>query len=143
MENRVLFFICIIMKSKTIRFLSFLFPCLFACSIGHAYEQDNWYLAKEFGSLSTNSYGPAGITIYEGSNIDERKIFVCDQGAGKVASYDFNGSLLFTIDGLPKVKGVAVSKASKIFCLFQSGIKSYQIDGTFIGDIAGSGSGDG
>ena len=57
---------------------------------------------------------PAEITIYEGSNSNERKIFVCDQGANKINAYDINGTLLFTIPSLPKVKGIAVFSEPKI-----------------------------
>jgi hypothetical protein len=131
------------MRTKTRSLAFYLTACLLTCFAGHTYQQDNWYIAKEFGNLNTGSYGPAEITVFEGSNSNERKIFVCDQGANKIIAYDINGTLLFTIPSLQKVKGIAVSNEPKIYCLYQSGIKSYQIDGTFIADIAGPGINDG
>jgi hypothetical protein len=132
-----------IMNTTIRKFTYFLTACLLGCFTGHAYEQDNWYLAKEFGNLNTGSYGPAEITVFEGSNSNERKIFVCDQGANKINAYDFNGTLLFTIPSLQKVKGIAVSNEPKIYCLYQSGIKSFHINGSFFSQIATSGNGDG
>ena len=93
MENRILFFICIIMKSKTIRFLSFLFPCLLACSIGHAYEQDNWYLANEWNSVSNSR----GVAYYEDNTTGTKQIYVTNTSSDNIKVYDLNGSLARTI----------------------------------------------
>jgi len=131
------------MNTTIHKFTFYFTTCFLGCMTGHAYEQDNWYLAKEFGNLNTGSSGPAEITVFEGSNSNERKIFVCDQGASKINAYDFNGTLLFTINSLQKVKGIAVSNEPKIYCLYQSGIKSFNIDGSLISQIATSGNGDG
>jgi hypothetical protein len=93
MEGSILFFICIIMKSKTIHFLSFLFPCLLACSIGHAYEQDNWYLANEWNSGSSSS----GVAYYEDNTTGTKQIYVTNTSSDNIKVYDLNGSLARTI----------------------------------------------
>ena len=93
MEDRILFFICIIMKSKTIRFLSSLFPCLLTCSIGHAYEQDNWYLANEWNSGSNSR----GVAYYEDNTTGTKQIYVTNTSSDNIKVYDLNGSLARTI----------------------------------------------
>ena len=81
------------MKSKTIHFLSFLFPSLFACSIGHAYEQDNWYLANEWNSGSYST----GVAYYEDNTIGTKQIYVTNTSSDNIKVYDLNGSLARTI----------------------------------------------
>jgi hypothetical protein len=80
------------MKSKTIRFLSFLFPCLFACSIGHAYEQDNWYL---HGPIDGNLTGVFHQEYNATSKLD--MLYKTATGVG-LEVRDINGTLLQTIN---------------------------------------------
>ena len=129
------------MKSKTIRFFSFLFPCLLACSIGHAYEQDNWYLANEWGGLSTSQQGPAQVFYQEDSLSDNGKIYIADSGANKVQVFETNGSKIFEIPNLSRVKGITVDENGTIFCLFSGGFKSFDENGTLLKTLGTSGSG--
>ena len=92
MEDRILFFICIIMKSKTIRFLSFFFPCLLTCSIGHTYEQDNWYL---HGPIDGNLTGVFHQEYNSTARID--MLYKTVDGLG-LEVWDVNGTHLETID---------------------------------------------
>ena len=80
------------MKTKPIRFLSLLFPSLFACSIGHAYEQDNWYLANEW-SLP----GSSGVAYYEDNATGIGQIYATSITSDDIKVYDLNGSLARTI----------------------------------------------
>ena len=80
------------MKSKTIHFLSFFFPCLFACSIGHAYEQDNWYL---HGPIDDNLTGVFHQEYNATARID--MLYKTATGVG-LEVRDINGTLLQTID---------------------------------------------
>ena len=80
------------MKSKTIRFLSFLFPYLLACSIGHAYEQDNWYL---HGPIDGNLTGVFHQEYNATSKLD--MLYKTATGVG-LEVRDINGSLLQTIN---------------------------------------------
>jgi len=81
------------MKSKTIRFLSFLFPYLLACSISHAYEQDNWYLANEWNSGNNST----GVAYYEDNTTGTKQIYVTNTSSDNIKVYDLNGSLARTI----------------------------------------------
>ena len=85
-------FTILIMKLKPIRFLSLLFPCLFACSLGHAYEQDNWYL---HGPIDGNLTGVFHQEYNATARID--MLYKTATGVG-LEVRDINGTLLQTID---------------------------------------------
>ncbi|MDC0158051.1 glycine-rich protein, partial [Verrucomicrobia bacterium] len=72
------------------RELTLFFTLLLACPIGHAAEQDNWYLANEWSVSNTK-----GVAYYEDDVTGTRQIYVCN-GSGtsaKISVYDLNGSL--------------------------------------------------
>ena len=77
--------------NTSIRTLTYLLTaCLLGCLSGHAYEQDNWYLAWE-KSIS-NSYG---VAYYEDNSTGIRQIYQLNGSgsSGKISVYDLNGSL--------------------------------------------------
>jgi hypothetical protein len=78
------------MKTSIRTFTYLLTACLLACSIGHAYEQDNWYLAWE----KSISY-PHGVAYYEDNSTGIGQIYQLngDGSSGKISVYDLNGSL--------------------------------------------------
>ncbi|MFL2929260.1 MAG: NHL repeat-containing protein [Opitutales bacterium] len=78
------------MNTTIHKFALFFTTCLLACSIGHAYEQDNWYLAWE-KSISY-SYG---VAYYEDNSTGIRQIYQLNgsSSSGKISVYDLNGSL--------------------------------------------------
>ena len=84
------FFISITMKSKTIRFLSFLLPCLFACSIGHAYQQDNWYLDREVKLPEMPGFRKPFSVEIDASG----KSYVVDTDNDSITIWDQNGTFL-------------------------------------------------
>ena len=61
-----------------IRTLAFgLTACLLACITGHAYEQDNWYLAWEadLNYSVTNYYGPYQVFLDENKTSGKSTIY--------------------------------------------------------------------
>ena len=72
------------------RELTLFFTLLLACPIGHAAEQDNWYLANEWSVSSAQ-----GVAYYEDNVTGIGQIYVAN-GSGtsaKISVYDLNGSL--------------------------------------------------
>ncbi len=129
MEDRILFFICIIMKSKTIRFLSLLLPCLLTCSIGHAYEQDNWYLANEW-SLS----GSAGLTYFEDNTTGIGQIYATSTSSDNIKVYDLNGSLARTItiaSSRSNPRDLCLDANGTIYIAENNAVTCLDNDGTF------------
>ncbi len=110
-----------------------------------AAEQDNWYLADEWSGFGGSDYyySPAQVYYESNGSINGGRIYVADQGANKVQVFETNGTKLFEITGLSRVKGVTVDANGTIFCLYKSGLKSYDHNGTFKQTLGGSGSGDG
>ena len=77
--------------NTTIHKFTLLFAtCLLGSLTGHAYEQDNWYLAWE-KSIS-NSYG---VAYYEDNSTGIGQIYQLNGSneSGKISVYDLNGSL--------------------------------------------------
>ena len=78
------------MKTSIRTFTYLLTACLLACVTGHAYEQDNWYLAWE-KSIS----GSYGVAYYEGNSTGIGQIYLLNGSwsSRKISVYDINGSL--------------------------------------------------
>ena len=78
------------MNTTIQKFTLFFTTCLLACSIGHANEQDNWYLAWE-KSISY-SYG---VAYHEDNSTGIGQIYQLNgsSSSGRVSVYDLNGSL--------------------------------------------------
>src|SRR6056300_799647 len=78
------------MNTTIRKFTYFLTACLLGCLTGHAYEQDNWYLAWE-KSIS-DSYG---VAYYEDNSTGIGQIYQLNgnNNIGKISVYDLNGSL--------------------------------------------------
>jgi hypothetical protein len=78
------------MNTTIRKFTYFLTACLLGCLTGHAYEQDNWYLAWE-KSISS-SYG---VAYYEDNSTGIGQIYQLNgnNNSGKISVYDLNGSL--------------------------------------------------
>jgi len=79
-----------IMNTTIRKFTYFLTACLLGCLTGHAYEQDNWYLAWE---IPVNA--PYGVETWENNNTGVEQIYLCNgtSSASKISVYDLNGSL--------------------------------------------------
>ena len=117
-------------KIRSIAFC--LIACLLSCVIGHAYEQDNWYLHKSFSGLSSSNYGPGQIFVELNATDGKDRIYVADCTADKIQIFDFNGTKLFEITGNTRPSGVVVGNNGTIYCLAQSTLKSYNSSGVFI-----------
>ena len=78
------------MNTTIHKFTLFFATCLLASLTGHAYEQDNWYLAWE-KSIS-NSYG---VAYYEDNSTGIGQIYLLNGSSSsrKISVYDINGSL--------------------------------------------------
>ena len=75
-------------KIRSIAFC--LTACLLACVTGHAYEQDNWYLAWEVPVTQG-----AGVFYLEDNSTGLHKIYLAngEYSSGRISVYDMNGSL--------------------------------------------------
>jgi hypothetical protein len=81
------------MRSNRFKILSTFIFGLLACWKTHAGEQDNWYLAKEWGL----SYAK-GVACYEDNTTGIGQIYVvCEHGTRDIKVYDLNGSLARSI----------------------------------------------
>ncbi|MDA7792040.1 hypothetical protein N8988_08285 [Opitutales bacterium] len=78
------------MNTTIRKFTYFLTASLLGCLTGHAYEQDNWYLAWE---IPVNA--PYGVETWENNNTGVEQIYLCNgtNAASKISVYDLNGSL--------------------------------------------------
>ena len=78
------------MNASIHKFAFSLTACLLACFSGHAYEQDNWYLANEWSVSS-----PHGLAYYKDNSSGVGQIYVCNQitTSSRISVYDLNGSL--------------------------------------------------
>ena len=78
------------MNTTIRKFTYFLTACLLGCLTGHAYEQDNWYLAWE-KSISSSQ----GVAYYEDNSTGIGQIYQLNgsSNSGKISVYDLNGSL--------------------------------------------------
>ena len=80
-----------LMNTKIRSFAFCLTACLLASATGHAYEQDNWYLAWEVPVSS--SYG---VAYWENNNTGVGQIYVGNgvSTSARISVYDLNGSLV-------------------------------------------------
>jgi hypothetical protein len=65
---------------------------LLACVTGHAYEQDNWYIANEWSVPNSSSLG---ISYFENNSTSLGQVYICN-GSGssaRVSVYNLNGSV--------------------------------------------------
>ena len=133
------------MNTTIQKFTLFFTTCLLACSIGHAYEQDNWYLAWEadLNYSATNYYGPYQVFLDENKTSGKSTIYSTLQKADKIIIFDANGSKTGEITNLHRARGVAVDKGGVIYCLYRNGLKAFNPDGSLKQTIGTSGSGDG
>ena len=78
------------MNTTIQKFTLFFTTCLLACFIGHAAEQDNWYLAKEWSVSEGQS-----VAYFEDNVTGVGQIYISNgnYGAAKISVYDLNGSL--------------------------------------------------
>ncbi len=77
------------MNTTIQKFTFFFTTCFLGCMTGHAYEQDNWYLAWEKSIVS-----PFGVETWENNNTGVEQIYLChgSNSASKISVYDLNGS---------------------------------------------------
>ena len=77
------------MNTTIHKFTLFFTTCFLGCMTGHAYEQDNWYLAWEKSIVS-----PFGVETWENNNTGVEQIYLChgSNSASKISVYDLNGS---------------------------------------------------
>ena len=82
-----------IMNTTIRKFTYFLTACLLGCLTGHAYEQDNWYLAWEKSITKSQ-----GVAYYEDNSTGIGQIYQLNWlnsswTQGRISVYDLNGSL--------------------------------------------------
>ena len=90
------------MNTTIQKFTLFFTTCLLGSLIGHAYEQDNWYLAWE-KSISNS----IGVAYYEDNSTGIGQIYQLNGSgtSGKISVYDLNG-LWTGISLSPQVAGL-------------------------------------
>ena len=78
------------MNTTIHKFTLFFTTCLLACPIGHAAEQDNWYLANEWSVSDAK-----GVAYYEDNATGIGQIYIANgvSTSAKISVFDLNGSL--------------------------------------------------
>ena len=78
------------MKKRIKNPLLLILSLLLACSVGHAYEQDNWYFANEWSVNQSQ-----GVFYHEDNVTGIGQIYVCNgtSSSARISVYDMNGSL--------------------------------------------------
>ena len=116
-----------IMNTTIRKFTYFLTACLLGCLTGHAYEQDNWYLDKEWIVPNGN-----GVAYHQDQNTFEERVYVVESrwNDGKVKIFDLNGTLVDTITGLGHPYDLAVDHNGSIFIAAPNKISSFDKNGT-------------
>ena len=73
------------MNTTIQKFALFFTTCLLGCLTGHAYEQDNWYLAWE-----KSIYDSYGVAYYEDNSTGIGQIYQLNgsNDSGKISVYD-------------------------------------------------------
>jgi hypothetical protein len=128
----------LIMNTTIQKFTLFFTTCLLACSIGHAYEQDNWYLANEWDVNNAN-----GICYDYNSSTNEGTIFVSSID-DKILVYDTNGTLKQTITGIYRVRDVALDDEKNLYAAEEQRVSAFDKNGNLLwrlGKNASSGNG--
>jgi hypothetical protein len=119
------------MNTTIRKFTYFLTACLLGCLTGHAYEQDNWYLAWE-KSISN----PYGVAYYEDNSTGIGQIYQLNGGSysGRVSVYDLNGSLDRYITIASKrlyVRDLCLDAEGNIYIAEYAAVTCLANDGTF------------
>ena len=136
------------MKSKTIRFLSFLIPCLLACSQSWAQRgpQDTWYETARVAL-------PSGCSPQDLIVTPEGTLLLTDSGNDKIHELEANGSLIHSFgstagsaDGqFNDPLELAIGPDNRIYVTDQSNhrIQILERNGTFVKAFGTQGDGDG
>ena len=119
------------MKTSIRTFTYLLTTCFLACVTGHAYEQDNWYLAWE-KSIS----GAYGVAYYEDNSTGIGQIYQLNGSStsGKISVYDLNGSLVRHItiaSNRYNVQDLCLDAEGNIYIAERYAVTCLANDGTF------------
>ena len=119
------------MNTKIRSFAFCLTACLLGCLTGHAYEQDNWYLAWE-KSIS-NSYG---VAYYEDNSTGIGQIYQLNGSTDgrKISVYDLNGSLnrhITILSNRYDTQDLCLDAAGNIYIAERYAVTCLENDGTF------------
>lgn len=122
-----------IMNTTIRKFTYFLTACLLGCLTGHAYEQDNWYLAWE---IPVNA--PYGVAFWEDSVNGVDQIYLCNGSStgysSKISVYDLNGTLSRNIqiaDIRLEALDLCLDDNGSIFIAERNSVACLSNDGTF------------
>ena len=120
-----------IMNTTIRKFTYFLTACLLGCLTGHAYEQDNWYLAWEKSISSSN-----GVAYYEDNSTGIGQIYQLngDYNDGKISVYDLNGSLdrhITIASSRRNAKDLFLDGEGNIYITEERSVTCLANDGTF------------
>jgi hypothetical protein len=113
------------------KFTLCLTACLLACVTGHAYEQDNWYLAWE-KSISSSF----GVAYYEDNSTGIGQIYLLNGSntGGKISVYDLNGSLdrhINIANNRYSPRDLCLDAEGNIYIAENNAVTSIENDGTF------------
>ena len=120
-----------LMNTKIRSFAFCLTACLLVCLTGHAYEQDNWYLAWE----KSISYS-VGVAYYEDNSTGIGQIYQLNGSgsSGKISVYDLNGSLdrhITIASSRYNVKDLYLDAEGNIYIAERYAVTCLANDGTF------------
>ena len=122
------------------RELALFFTLLLTCPSGHAAEQDNWYLDKEWTIPTFNVYRSLGVTFHYDAQEQKGLMYLCE-GWGTTAEiriYELNGTLQSSIplsDGsnnLYRCLDVAVDTNGTIIVGEQTCVTAFNKQGAII-----------
>ena len=117
------------MNTKIRSFAFCLTACLLACVSGHAYEQDNWYLAKQWSHT-----GSSGVAYFEDNSTGIGQIYVASTTSDDIKVYNLNGSLARTITIASTrydPRGLVLDSNGTIYIAERIAVTCLSNDGTF------------
>ena len=119
------------MNASIHKFAFSLTACLLTCVTGHAYEQDNWYLAWEKSISDSN-----GVAYYEDNSTGIGQIYLLNgnYNDGKISVYDLNGSLdrhITIANNRYDPRDLCLDDEGNIYIAEYYAVTSLENDGTF------------
>lgn len=141
------------MNTTIQKFTLFFTTFLLACPVGHAAEQDNWYLANEWHVSDAK-----GVAYYEDNATGIGQIYIANGGStsAKISVFDLNGSLhrdIVIANSRYYAYDLAIDSNGTLYIGERYAVTCLENDGTFkwrigkgntsISNYGSSGSGDG
>ncbi|MEC8419480.1 MAG: hypothetical protein VXZ32_00005, partial [Verrucomicrobiota bacterium] len=119
------------MKKRIKNPLLSILSLLLACSAVHAYEQDNWYLANEWGVNQSK-----GVFYHEDNVTGIGQIYVCNGSttSSRISVYDMNGSLdrhITIASTRYEAYDLVLDQNGTIYIAEQRAVTCLENDGTF------------